>query len=66
MCALALQVAWLERSFHDDTLFLRIQFNRSRDFFGTKPRACVKRTDLELVNETSRQRHPRFEGLHTY
>ena len=65
MCALALQVAWLERSFHDDTLFLRIQFNHSRDF-GTKPRACLKRTDLELVNETSRQRLPRFEGPHTY
>ena len=66
MRALALQVAWLERSFHDDTLFLRIQFNHSRDFFGIKPRACLKRTDLELVNETSRQRLPRFEGPHTY
>lgn len=65
MCALALQVAWLERSFHDDTLFLRIQFNHSRDFFGIKPRACLKRIDLELVNETSCQRLTRFEGLHT-
>ena len=65
MCALALQVAWLERSFHDDTLFLRIQFNHSRDFSGIKPRACLKRIDLELVNETSYQRLTRFEGLHT-
>ena len=24
-------------------------------FFGTKSRACLKRIDLELVNETSRQ-----------
>ena len=65
MCALALQVAWLERSFHDDTLFFRIQFNRSRDFFGTKPRACLRRTDLAFVNVSSRQRLTRFEGLHT-
>ncbi len=65
MCALALQVAWLERSFHDDPLFLQIPFNHNRDF-DTKPRACLKGIELALINEASRQQLKCFEDFQTY